>query len=185
MKKSAPELRVVLAVNDLAGKCPLWHPIEKTLYWVAARGCVLRRLEVDGRITSWTMPSNIGSFVFREAGGVIADLKTGFVEVDLTDGTVIPILDPVSDLPENRHNDGRCDRRGATGLARATPATRTPVVRFSGWIRIELFAGWTADSLCLMAWRSRIFSRADRGSRPRRRVHAPIYGRSCGEIPKN
>ncbi len=112
MKISGYEISVAHAGRDMLGECPMWHPVERCLYWVDTRRPALQRLNRDGTASSWTMPSNIGSFVFRKHGGVVAGLKQGFCLIDLDNGQVADLVDPEPDLPENRLNDGRCDRRG-------------------------------------------------------------------------
>jgi len=50
--------------------------------------------------------------VFRDKGGLIAAMQIGFCELDLEPFAVRPIVDPEPDKPDNRMNDGKCDRRG-------------------------------------------------------------------------
>lgn len=112
MSKLTHEIDVLHHGMDLLGECPMWHPTERHLYWVDTRRPALQRLERDGSVRAWDMPSNIGSFVFRKHGGIVAGLKQGFCAIDLTNGAVTDIVDPEPDAPENRLNDGRCDRMG-------------------------------------------------------------------------
>ena len=60
----------------------------------------------------WPMPEEVGSFALREGGGLIAALRSGFALIDLDSGHIERLIDPEADRPENRFNDGRCDRRG-------------------------------------------------------------------------
>ncbi|WP_426958596.1 SMP-30/gluconolactonase/LRE family protein [Muricoccus radiodurans] len=125
-KIPSPEIEVVHEGGDLVGECPMWHPTEGRLYWVDTRRPALQRLEADGSVRRWVMPNNIGSFVFRRDGGVLAGLKQGFAWVDLESGAVAPILDPEPDRPENRLNDGRCDRRGRYWVGSRDPGDVNP-----------------------------------------------------------
>ncbi|MBP0495417.1 SMP-30/gluconolactonase/LRE family protein [Pararoseomonas indoligenes] len=125
-KLPQPEIEVVHEGADIVGESPMWHPLEGRLYWVDTRYPALQRLEADGTVRRWTMPSNIGSFVFRRGGGVVAGLKQGFVTVDLETGAVTPVLDPEPDQPENRLNDGRCDRRGRYWCGSRDPGDENP-----------------------------------------------------------
>jgi L-arabinonolactonase len=122
-KTITPEIRVAYDARNIVGEVPMWHPTEQALYWVDTRKPCLQRLEKDGSVRSWAMPSNIGSYVFRQNGGIIAGLKTGFAAVDLQTGEVTHILDPEPDMPENRLNDGRCDRRGRYWVGSRNPGT--------------------------------------------------------------
>jgi sugar lactone lactonase YvrE len=112
IKNSDPEVRVAYPSQNIVGEIPMWHPVEQCLYWVDTRKPCLQRLNDDGSITVWEMPVHIGSYVFHKNGGVVAALATGFAMVDLETGVVTPMLNPEPDKPDNRLNDGRCDRRG-------------------------------------------------------------------------
>lgn len=111
---------------DIVGECPLWHPVEQCLYWIDTRKPALYRLEVDGRVASWPMPSPIGSFVFRRQGGIVAGLQQGFALVDLRNGEVRHLIDPEPHLPDNRLNDGRCDRHGRYWCGSRDPGRTNP-----------------------------------------------------------
>jgi len=54
----------------------------------------------------------IGSLSIRAGDGLVVAMRSGFCFLDLKTGDVTPIVDPESHLPENRFNDGRCDRQG-------------------------------------------------------------------------
>ncbi len=126
MSKRTYDVTVAHPGKDLVGECPLWHPVEQRLYWVDTRRPALQRLEADGGVTTWAMPSNIGSFVFRRKGGLIAGLKQGFCEIDLQTGAVTDIVDPEPNLPENRLNDGKCDRKGRFWCGSRDPTDTNP-----------------------------------------------------------
>jgi sugar lactone lactonase YvrE len=112
VKNSELEIRVAYPSQNIVGEIPMWHPVEQRLYWIDTRKPCLQRLNADGSATVWPMPSHIGSYVFRKGGGIVAALQTGFATVDLDTGVVTPVRNPEPDTPENRLNDGRCDRRG-------------------------------------------------------------------------
>ena len=124
--KLSSTIDVVHRGNDIVGECPLWHPVEQRLYWIDTRKPALHRLEMDGKVRSWTMPSNIGSFVFRRQGGIIAGLQQGFAAVDLDAEEVRVLIDPEPHLPENRLNDGRCDRFGRYWCGSRDPGRTHP-----------------------------------------------------------
>lgn len=112
MKKPAVDISVLSAFKDTLGECPMWHPVEQILYWVDTRAPAIRRMNKDGVIESRDMPTNIGSFVFREKGGMVVALKTGFHFFDFDSSKLEFIDHPEKANPENRLNDGRCDRMG-------------------------------------------------------------------------
>lgn len=126
MKRAPYELTVVPGVSNLLGECPIWHPEEKKLYWVDTRAPAILRREHDGAVTCWPMPVNVGSIVFRKAGGLVAALKTGFHVFDPDTGALSLIADPEPELPENRLNDGRCDPAGRYWCGTRDPGNDVP-----------------------------------------------------------
>jgi sugar lactone lactonase YvrE len=108
---------VVEATNTL-GEGVIWNTREKALYWLDSQGQPrIQRLDPKtGKVRTWDMPDEIGSMVFREKGGVIAGLKSGFHLIDLDanggKGSAELLHDPEPDLKDNRLNDGKCDRAG-------------------------------------------------------------------------
>ena len=109
-----PDVECIVEANNTLGEGVIWNPPEKALYWVDSQGepRIQRYDPVTGAVAEWPMPADIGSMVFREQGGIAAGLRTGFHFVDLEAGTVNLIVDPEPGEPENRLNDGKCDRRG-------------------------------------------------------------------------
>lgn len=125
MKRSY-EIRVVHRAGNIVGECPLWHAGEQALYWIDARKPALHRLNAGGGVDCWKLPHKVGSFVFREKGGLVAAMQIGFCEVDIEPLTVRPIVDPEPDKPENRMNDGKCDRRGRFWCGSRDPTDHNP-----------------------------------------------------------
>jgi L-arabinonolactonase len=107
-----PEIAVAAPIRNRLGEGPMWNGREQALYWVDALAPAIHRLDRHGGLRTWPMPRPIGSFVFRQSGGLIGALKNGFCAIDLASGAVDEILDPEPDRPENLLNDGKCDRRG-------------------------------------------------------------------------
>ncbi|BBK39036.1 calcium-binding protein [Allostella sp. ATCC 35155] len=91
----------------------MWNSVDQRLYWVDAFAPAIRRLDpATGRVKSFPMPTDIGSFVFARDGTLVGGMRTGFNRIDLDRGTVAPIVDPVARDPRLMLNDGKCDRRG-------------------------------------------------------------------------
>ncbi|MGE0799521.1 MAG: SMP-30/gluconolactonase/LRE family protein [Lautropia sp.] len=113
------EIEVVCRTRNLQGECPVWNAAEQALYWIDTRKPALLRVDRAGRLDAWDMPRPIGSIAFRHAGGLVAAMQNGFCTIDLPDPPdsaapprVTPIIDPEPHRPDNRMNDGRCDRLG-------------------------------------------------------------------------
>jgi L-arabinonolactonase len=109
-QESKPEL-IVDARNRL-GESAMWHPREQRLYWVDVRAPVIYRLEADNSVTTIPLPALVGALVPRKSGGLAIALQSGFHAVDTSTKEITFIADPEPDKPDNRVNDGSCDRMG-------------------------------------------------------------------------
>ena len=115
-------IEVLVDVKTILGEGPLWDVAEQRLYWIDSFGCNVFRATADGReVRAWDVPAKIGSMALRQRGGAVLSLQTGFHFLDFATGfhfldfksgeTQI-IVDPESDKPNNRINDGKVDKRG-------------------------------------------------------------------------
>jgi L-arabinonolactonase len=117
----------VHAGANVLGESPIWSVREQVLYWVDSRGPVIFRLDPSsGKVRNWKLPEAVGSIVLRETGGLVAATKSGFHFFSTDTGVLKQIADPESHLPENRFNDGRCDRRGRYWSGTMSDARREP-----------------------------------------------------------
>ena len=117
----------VVEGNDKLGECTLWCEREQVLWWVDSRGPALKRWDPrDGRVKTTALPSVVGSVAFRERGGMLAALQTGLHFLDPQSGALKAIANPEAHLPENRFNDGRCDRAGRFWAGTMSDAKREP-----------------------------------------------------------
>ncbi|MDX6748283.1 SMP-30/gluconolactonase/LRE family protein [Geminicoccaceae bacterium 1502E] len=102
----------VLEARAALGEGPLWHPGEQALYWIDIKAPALHRLDTaSGRQKRWPLPEAIGSFCFRQAGGLVLALRSGLAFLDPESGGITPVATP-DEPPGNRFNDGKCDRAG-------------------------------------------------------------------------
>jgi L-arabinonolactonase len=124
------EIELLCRSQDGLGENPIWVEAERSLYWTdhvgprwipgeklpyASSDTVpsIKRLSVaTGELSVWTMPEQVGSFGFRIAGGLVAGINSGFCIIDLERGTLERLVDPEENLPSNRFNDGKVDRKG-------------------------------------------------------------------------
>jgi sugar lactone lactonase YvrE len=100
-------------MRSTLGEGPVWSPTERALYWVDIVGPTVHRLDdASDEVTTWRLPSEVGSLALRRGGGAVVALRSGFHLLDLDTGEVTLLCDPEADLPANRFNDGKCDRQG-------------------------------------------------------------------------
>ena len=108
-----PALRVLHPAADLIGESPVWSRREQAVYWVDVEGKLVQRLAWgEHAVRRWAMPEPTGCIGLRATGGLVAAMRTGFVLIDTETGDLTPLHDPEADLPGNRFNDGKVDRRG-------------------------------------------------------------------------
>ncbi|MBM3567974.1 MAG: SMP-30/gluconolactonase/LRE family protein [Alphaproteobacteria bacterium] len=112
--------------GDSLGEGPMWHSGESALYWVDINAPSLNRIGPDGQVRRLTLPEQIGSFVFRAKGGMVAAMRSGFHALDPVTGALAKLIDPEADKPGNRFNDGKCDRRGRYWCGTMGDPVRTP-----------------------------------------------------------
>ncbi len=124
----AQSVDVVVKGTDRLGECPLWCDREQVLWWVDSRGPSLKRWNpADGQVRNTVLPSVVGSVAFRERSGeMLAALQTGIHFLDPASGALHAIAQPEAHLPENRFNDGRCDRAGRFWSGTMSDAKREP-----------------------------------------------------------
>lgn len=103
----------VLDIKAELGECPIWSPEENALYWIDIYAGRLNRFDPSsGRNRVWTLPEPIGSFALCADGAVLLALKSGLWRFDLMTEQRTLLAQPEAQLPQNRLNDGRCDRQG-------------------------------------------------------------------------
>jgi sugar lactone lactonase YvrE len=106
-------VQLAVRADAVLGESPVWSPAENALYWVDIKTPRLFRYDVVGNTTRVApMPEPVGAVALRDGGGLIAALRSGFALVD-AHGVAAPVfLSPETGLPNNRFNDGKCDRNG-------------------------------------------------------------------------
>ena len=107
-----PPVRCVADVHAVLGEGPVWVEREGALYWVDIKGRKIFRLGKDGGRTEWATPCRVGSLAPRAGGGFIAGTDEGIAAIDLDSETFEVVAQPEEQLPDNRFNDGKVDRRG-------------------------------------------------------------------------
>lgn len=121
-------VELVAESGDQLGECPLWDDREGALYWVDSRAPAVKRFApASGRTDVLALPETVGSIAFRERGGMLAATRSGIHFLDPSSGRLERIAAPEPQLPDNRFNDGRCDRQGRFWAGTMSDVRRDPV----------------------------------------------------------
>jgi len=113
---------------DQLGECPLWDEREGRLYWVDSRAPAIKRVTIDsGALEVIPLPETVGSIAFRAQGGMLAATRSGIHFFDPATGAFDLAACPEPQLPDNRFNDGRCDRQGRFWAGTMSDVRRDPV----------------------------------------------------------
>jgi sugar lactone lactonase YvrE len=94
------------------GEGPVWDDQDQALYWVDIPQGRVHRMDAAGSFTTWDVGQPAGAVVPRASGGLVVAVRDGFVALDPASGEVTPLAAVEPDRPENRMNDGSCDRAG-------------------------------------------------------------------------
>ncbi|MEM0908868.1 MAG: SMP-30/gluconolactonase/LRE family protein [Pseudomonadota bacterium] len=107
------EISCLVESQDGLGEAPLWVEEEQALYWADHVKYRMERWDAHtGKVDVWQTPGPVGSFAMRRGGGMVGASDAGFLAIDLAATTFTTHVDPEADWPENRFNDGKCDRQG-------------------------------------------------------------------------
>src|ERR1700728_1600406 len=106
-------IEVLIDVKTILGEGPLWDVDEQRLYFIDSFGCNVFRCTADGReVRGWDVPAKIRLMALRRQGVAVVSLANGFHFLDLKSVDCQLIVDPESDKPAKRLNDGKLDKRG-------------------------------------------------------------------------
>jgi sugar lactone lactonase YvrE len=107
------DVAMVLGAKAQIGEGPVWDARTQRLYWVDIVGRELNVFNpVDGTNTTHACPDIVTSVSPRASGGVLLTLRRSFAFFDETTGRLEPIAEVEPEMPGNRFNDGKTDRRG-------------------------------------------------------------------------
>lgn len=122
------QVEVAARGADRLGECPLWDEREAMLWWVDSRWPAVKRLDpATGAVMMQVLPEVVGSIALRASGGMLAATKSGLHFLDPASGALEKKVDPETHLPDNRFNDGRCDRAGRFWSGTMSDVAREPV----------------------------------------------------------
>jgi sugar lactone lactonase YvrE len=102
----------VADVHAVLGEGPVWVAREAALYWLDIKGLKIFRLNNDVQVEEWATPLRVGSLAPRKSGGFIGGTEDGIAIIDPASDRFEMVAKPEENLPDNRFNDGKVDRRG-------------------------------------------------------------------------
>lgn len=117
----------VVENGDRLGEVPLWSARDACLYWIDVRRPALQSYDpVSHHVERFELPEVVGSFCERQSGGMLLALKSGLHTFDLVTREITPWLQLEPNLPNNRLNDGKCDRQGRFWVGSMNDGDRLP-----------------------------------------------------------
>lgn len=126
----ADEIQCVVQGADILGEVPLWCDRTQKLWWIDARRPALQSYDpASGKHTAIRLPPEliVGSIAMREAGGFLLATNRGFYRYDPAKAEApLALLNPETDKPTHRLNDGKCDRRGRFWVGSMHDTVREP-----------------------------------------------------------
>ena len=101
-------------VQVALGESPLWHPIDKCLYWIdGLEPCVYRLDSVTKAVKSFALPAGIGCIAPRYPHGLLVWMGNAVWQWAPDSGVLRPLTAPLFNIDSGlRCNDGKCDRFG-------------------------------------------------------------------------
>jgi L-arabinonolactonase len=110
-KKTSVDL--VLDAKAEFAECPVWAQDFQVLFWLDMRAPSLNRFDPATNTNQvYMLPEPAGSFARTVDDRFLVALQSGAALFEPLSGIVEPVIDPEPQYPENRLNDGRCDRQG-------------------------------------------------------------------------
>jgi len=111
--KSFLQAELLYNPKAILGEGPVWHPVDKILYWVDIEGYALHIFDPENqakeKIDFEKMP---GALVPMESGGLLVAFENGLAGVDPETHQIDYKIKFTPDNPDIRCNDGKCDPNG-------------------------------------------------------------------------
>jgi len=96
----------------ILGESPVWDGRSGLLRWIDCKAPALHAFDpARGPSLPVALPRRTGSIGLAQRG-LVAAMDDGFHRLDPGTGAAEPIAAPEPTRPDNRFNDGRCDRQG-------------------------------------------------------------------------
>jgi len=132
------EITCVVDSKSLLGESTYWDPRAKVLWWIDIWGPTIHRYDPEsGQDMTWPAPEYLGCLAVRENGGLVVSMVSGFYFFDPESGNFDPIVDPESEMPDTRFNDGKTDRQGRFWSGSMFEAEGKPPAKIASLYRLD------------------------------------------------
>jgi sugar lactone lactonase YvrE len=123
-----PEVACVVQAHDSLGECCLWCPRTRLLWWLDINKPCLQSFDpVSRQHKVYPLPGRkCGCAGLRKSGGLVLAIGSGLHGFDPATGKLELLLAVEPNLPDNRFNDGRCDRAGRLWIGTMDIELRSP-----------------------------------------------------------
>jgi sugar lactone lactonase YvrE/DNA-binding IclR family transcriptional regulator len=112
-RNSDPRLECVLPRGAHLAEGPVWSQRDQRLYWVDILAPSVHRFDPATRTNEEVaLPRLVSAVALRRGGGLVALTQEGLEVFDFESGKLTGLVDPEAQIPDNRFNDGKCDRAG-------------------------------------------------------------------------
>lgn len=151
-------MKTLSRLRDALGEGPWWSVQEQRLYWVDILGRTVQSSALDGGDERrWPTATEVGFAIPDGEGRAVIGLRDGLHRLDLASGGVEPIEILEADRPDQRFNDGKCDRQGRLWFGSMHDSADIPVGSLYRWesrsgcervlrgIRTSNGLGWSPD----------------------------------------
>jgi len=179
-----PAVECIWPAETILGEAPAWCPKERVVYWVDIVGRTILRIDPQsGDRRVFPQDHEFGCIVKRADGGFIAGTSAGLVHLDADLKSSNVFATPEIEFPNNRFNDGKCDRRGrfwvgSTDLDETEPTGSLyrvngtgDIVRMLPGVIVSNGLGWSPDDKIMY------FTDSGRGA-----IYAFDFDAETGEI---
>ena len=119
-------IKDLLSVTNYLGESPLWHPLEKALYWIdfGESPKIYRYHPEFSNLKVFSVGVAVSALAWRKAGGFITATRGGLAYWS-PEGGLEFLVDPEAGDPAARLNDGAVDRLGRFWVGSMNKAAKT------------------------------------------------------------
>jgi sugar lactone lactonase YvrE len=117
------QIKNVLFARARLGEGPVWDSTHQWLYWVDIYNHRVNRFNpATGENVYFDVGDVVGAIALTSTNRLMMAQRHGLTYLNIDTGEVIPIISVEADKPNNRFNDGKCDRQGRFWFGSMSPA---------------------------------------------------------------